>query len=105
MTDSVSQVIEEEKLQENCAVVGDYFLKQLSSIDSHLIGDVRGKGLMIGVELIDEDGKPLTGDRLANIFEGIKSSCEKMSNIFEHERSLCSSIYKNPYLDNMSFMW
>ncbi|PIO54409.1 hypothetical protein TELCIR_24229, partial [Teladorsagia circumcincta] len=65
-------VIEEEKLQENCAVVGDYFLKQLASIDSPLIGDVRGKGLMIGVEFIDENGKPLPVDRVGNIFEGVK---------------------------------
>ncbi|KIH42984.1 hypothetical protein ANCDUO_27024, partial [Ancylostoma duodenale] len=65
-------VIEEEKLQENCAVVGDYFFKQLASIDSPLIGDIRGKGLMIGIEFIDEDGKPLATDRVSNIFEGVK---------------------------------
>ncbi|EYC17636.1 hypothetical protein Y032_0030g2187 [Ancylostoma ceylanicum] len=69
---TVLEVIEEEKLQENCAVVGDYFLKQLASIDSPLIGDIRGKGLMIGMEFIDEDGKPLAADRVANIFEGVK---------------------------------
>lgn len=69
---TVLEVIEEEKLQENCAVVGDHFLKQLASIKSPLIGDVRGKGLMIGVELIDENGKPLAVDRVANIFEGVK---------------------------------
>ncbi|KJH51167.1 aminotransferase, class III [Dictyocaulus viviparus] len=69
---TVLEVIEEEKLQDNCAVVGDYFLKELGSINSRFIGDVRGKGLMIGVELIDEDGKALKGERLANIFEGIK---------------------------------
>ncbi|KHJ78403.1 hypothetical protein OESDEN_21976 [Oesophagostomum dentatum] len=66
------QVIEEEKLQENCAVVGDYFLKQLASIDSPLIGDVRGKGLMIGMEFVDEDGHPLPAARMANIFERVK---------------------------------
>lgn len=32
------------------------------------------QGLMIGMELIDEDGKPLATDRVANMFEGIKVS-------------------------------
>lgn len=65
-------MIKNEKLQENAAEVGTYFLKQLASIDSPLIGDVRGKGLMIGVELIDETGGPLPRERMAEIFEGIK---------------------------------
>lgn len=29
---------------------------------------------MIGMELIDEDGRPLATDRVANMFEGIKVS-------------------------------
>uniref|UniRef100_A0A914DEX1 Alanine--glyoxylate aminotransferase 2, mitochondrial n=1 Tax=Acrobeloides nanus TaxID=290746 RepID=A0A914DEX1_9BILA len=69
---AVLDVIKNEKLQENAAEVGTYFLKQLASIDSPLIGDVRGKGLMIGVELIDETGGPLPRERMAEIFEGIK---------------------------------
>ncbi|VDK73686.1 unnamed protein product, partial [Cylicostephanus goldi] len=67
-------VIEEEKLQENCAVVGDYLLKQLASIKSPLIGDVRGKGLMTAVEFVDEDGKPLPANRMADLFEKVKDN-------------------------------
>jgi 4-aminobutyrate aminotransferase-like enzyme len=48
-------------------------LKELAAIDSPLIGDVRGKGLMIGVELIDEEGKPMAAARTASIFEGTKN--------------------------------
>ncbi|PAV78303.1 hypothetical protein WR25_19800 [Diploscapter pachys] len=70
---AVLDVIEEEKLQENCLKVGEYFLKQLAAIDSPFIGDVRGKGLMIGVELIDEEGNPMPAARMANIFEGVKN--------------------------------
>jgi alanine-glyoxylate transaminase/(R)-3-amino-2-methylpropionate-pyruvate transaminase len=69
---AVLDVIEEEKLQENCEKVGTYFLEQLASIDSPLIGDVRGKGLMIGAELIDENGAKMPAQRMANIFEYIK---------------------------------
>ncbi|CAI5439460.1 unnamed protein product [Caenorhabditis angaria] len=70
---AVLEVIEEEKLQENSANVGDYFLKQLDSLSESAIGDVRGKGLMIGVELIDEQGKPLAAAKTAAIFEDTKN--------------------------------
>jgi acetylornithine/LysW-gamma-L-lysine aminotransferase len=43
--------IQENKLVENAAELGAYFLAELSKIDSPLIREVRGKGLMIGVEL------------------------------------------------------
>lgn len=67
------QVIDEEKLQENSASVGTFFLQELQRLDSPLIGDVRGKGLMVGVELVDEDGRPLAVARVADIFEAIKA--------------------------------
>lgn len=70
---TVLEVIKEEKLQENCAKVGDYFLKELSKIGSPLIGDVRGKGLMIGVEIVNENGEQLEPDRMGELFEETKS--------------------------------
>ncbi len=50
----VLQIIEDEGLQENAQKVGQYLLSALSGLmDRHpLVGDVRGKGLYIGVELI-----------------------------------------------------
>ena len=49
-------VIDEEKLQENCANVGTYFLNELAKLrdEFEIVGDVRGKGLMIGVELVED---------------------------------------------------
>ena len=44
------QTIEEEKLVENSAKMGEYFLKQLQTIDSPKIREIRGKGLIIGIE-------------------------------------------------------
>jgi 4-aminobutyrate aminotransferase len=43
---------------ENARVIGDYALERLHDLrhEFPLIGDVRGKGLMIGVELIRSDG-------------------------------------------------
>ncbi|MBC7364754.1 MAG: aminotransferase class III-fold pyridoxal phosphate-dependent enzyme [Candidatus Aminicenantes bacterium] len=53
---AVLQAVEEENLQENARVVGDYFIKELKILQkSHsLIGHVRGLGLFIGVELVKD---------------------------------------------------
>jgi ornithine--oxo-acid transaminase len=48
------KVIMDEKLIENADKLGEYFLEQLSEINSPNIKEVRGKGLLIGVELQPE---------------------------------------------------
>uniref|UniRef100_T1GN78 Alanine--glyoxylate aminotransferase 2, mitochondrial n=1 Tax=Megaselia scalaris TaxID=36166 RepID=T1GN78_MEGSC len=47
---SVLDIIEKEELQKNCLEVGTYFLKGLAELRDRyeIVGDVRGKGLMIG---------------------------------------------------------
>lgn len=50
------KVLIEEKMIENASKLGDYFLTQLRGIKSPYIREVRGKGLMIGVELVPEAG-------------------------------------------------
>ncbi len=46
----------EEKYMANAARMGDYLLQKLSDLPAHcaLVGDVRGKGLMIGIELVKD---------------------------------------------------
>lgn len=50
------RVIREEKLAECSQKLGDYFMEQLSEIPSPHVKEVRGKGLLIGVELKPEAG-------------------------------------------------
>ncbi len=50
------RVIREENLIENSAVQGEYFIEQLAEIPSRHIKEVRGRGLLIGVELKPEAG-------------------------------------------------
>lgn len=45
------ELIIEEKFSERAAEIGDYFQQQLKTISSPLIKDVRGKGLLIGLEI------------------------------------------------------
>ena len=45
------KIIQEEKLAENAATLGQKFMQELAAIDSPLIREVRGQGLMVGVEL------------------------------------------------------
>jgi ornithine--oxo-acid transaminase len=50
------KVIIKEKLVENAASMGEYLMDQLVEIPSKHVKEVRGKGLLIGVELFPEAG-------------------------------------------------
>jgi ornithine--oxo-acid transaminase len=50
------KVLVEEGLIENAASLGTYFLEELKQISNPFIKDVRGKGLMIGIEFYPEAG-------------------------------------------------
>ena len=49
-------VLREEKLTENAEELGNYFMEQLAEMPSPYVKEVRGKGLLIGVELKEEAG-------------------------------------------------
>lgn len=56
IANAVMKVIEDEKLQENCLVVGDYLKYRVSELmkEFEIIGDVRGLGLFVGIELVKD---------------------------------------------------
>lgn len=65
-------VIEEEHLVENAARVGQYLLGRLRALaaQSSLIGDVRGLGLMIGVELVrDKETKEMAPEEAQEVVQ------------------------------------
>ena len=51
---AVLHILEQEELRENAAKVGDYLLSLLADLKSRTpwLGDVRGSGLFVGVELV-----------------------------------------------------
>ena len=70
----VFEAIEEEKLLENTQEVGSYLVEKLESLkEKHpLVGKVKGKGLMIGVELNIEDA---TGVATGCMEKGLLINC------------------------------
>ena len=65
---SVLEVIEKNKLQQNAFIVGNYFLKKLEKIkikNKKYISEVRGRGLFLGIDLIDGHNNLKPNKRLA----------------------------------------
>src|SRR6476620_10935746 len=73
---AVIDIIEEDDLRTNAAVVGDYFRKKLEELQvKHaIIGDVRGMGLMQALELVEdrETKKPASAGTNAMMEEARK---------------------------------
>ena len=77
---AVLNVIEEEGLQQNAHDVGNYLINQLSKIDNSLIGQVRGQGLFIGIELVkDKDVLTPASNEADEIVNAMKESGILMS--------------------------
>ncbi len=66
---AVLNVIEEEGLQQNAVVVGNHYKQLLNDLkdDFDCIGDVRGSGLFLGVEIVNKEQNPDT--KLAGIIK------------------------------------
>ena len=72
---AVIKMIEDEDLRTNCRVVGDYFREKLEELKDkyQIIGDVRGKGLMQGVELVkNRETKEPAPEAVLKVFEETK---------------------------------
>jgi len=66
----VLRTVKREKLQENALEVGTFLKSELNDLSKEfpIIGDVRGQGLFLGIELVDSELNPLAAqtDYLAN---------------------------------------
>jgi ornithine--oxo-acid transaminase len=72
------RIFQEEKLMENSMEKGKYFLEKLKTIKSKHIKEVRGRGLLIGIELKPEAG-------------GARRFCEELMK----EGLLCKETHEN----------
>ncbi len=66
----VIRTVKRDKLQENALLVGEFLKKELKTLAKEfpVIGEVRGQGLFLGIELVDPKLNPLAAqtDYLAN---------------------------------------
>lgn len=66
----VLKTVKREKLQENALYIGKFLKEELKKLSKEfpIIGDVRGQGLFLGIELVDANMNPLKAqtDYLAN---------------------------------------
>ena len=72
---AVIKLIEDEDLRTNCKVVGDYLREKLEELkEKHqIIGDVRGMGLMQGIELVkNHETKEPAPEAVLKVFEETK---------------------------------
>eukprot|EP00096_Caligus_rogercresseyi_P010142 TRINITY_DN3594_c0_g1_i4.p1 TRINITY_DN3594_c0_g1~~TRINITY_DN3594_c0_g1_i4.p1 ORF type:complete len:475 (+),score=105.19 TRINITY_DN3594_c0_g1_i4:43-1467(+) len=73
---AVLDAIEEDGCQENSHNMGTYFIHELQKLRSEfeIVGDVRGKGLMIGMEMVEdkESKKPLEPAKMMKLWDGFK---------------------------------
>lgn len=79
---AVLKVIKDEKLQQNAAQVGRYMIEELNLLQQRfeLIGDVRGLGLFIGIELVKDRETKAPATKQANeIVEFCKRNCILLS--------------------------
>jgi len=72
------RIVKEENLIENAAEQGTYFLEKLKKIRSKFIKEVRGRGLLIGIDLKPEAG-------------GARRFCEEL----KKEGLLCKETHEN----------
>lgn len=72
---AVLRVLEKEKLQENAFTVGSYLKDRLKELQKkhEIIGDVRGRGLMLGVELVtDRQSKTPVKSEILHVMDKMK---------------------------------
>ncbi|KAJ6797615.1 alanine--glyoxylate aminotransferase 2-like protein 1, mitochondrial [Iris pallida] len=72
---AVLRVLDKEKRQTHCANVGSHLIERLKTLQQkhEIIGDVRGRGLMLGVELVtDRKEKSPAKAETAVLFEKLK---------------------------------
>ncbi|XP_075399116.1 alanine--glyoxylate aminotransferase 2, mitochondrial isoform X2 [Tenrec ecaudatus] len=73
---AVLEVIKEDGLQENSQEVGTYMLLKFAKLreEFEIVGDVRGKGLLIGIEMVTDkmSRQPLPREEVTQIHEDCK---------------------------------
>jgi 4-aminobutyrate aminotransferase-like enzyme len=88
---AVLDVIEQEGLVENAAAVGNYVLQGFQALQARheVIGDVRGRGLFFGIDLVsDRETKEADASSARRVVNELRNKGILMSKIGEHDNVL-----------------
>lgn len=91
---AVLDVLKEEKLQESALEVGKYTMQRLRQLQERyptIIGDVRGVGLMIGMELVSNASSKSPAPATASF---VKSHCKSVSRVLLSTEGPYSNVIK-----------
>lgn len=76
IADKVMEIIERENYIENCAEQGQYLMERLQKLYEYpIVGDIRGKGLMIGIEFVKNQETKDPFDVSYNVKGKITNNC------------------------------
>jgi len=70
------EIMEEEELVDNAEQLGNWLLEELQELDNHPnVGDIRGKGLLAGIELVEnkQTKEPLDENKAAQVVKDCKA--------------------------------
>ncbi len=88
---AVLKVLHRDKVQENAKLVGDALIERLLDLKErhHAIGDVRGRGLMLAIEMVKDRGtREPDRDVTAAVFENCRDSGLILSKSGPHQSVL-----------------
>jgi len=95
---SVLDIIDEEELQFNSKEVGDYYKKALNQLkqDSQFIGEIRGEGLFLGIEIVKHNGEanPVLAQEIKNSLRNkfiLVGTDGEFNNVIKTKPPLCFS--------------
>ncbi|ALC49682.1 CG8745 [Drosophila busckii] len=102
IANAVMRVIEQEQLQQNAQRLGEYLLRECNQLKQEFdcIGDVRGMGLFVGIELVSdrETRTPDTKtahwvvDRMKQVHKVLVSSDGPNDNVIKLKPPMCFSL-------------
>jgi taurine-pyruvate aminotransferase len=92
-------ILLQERLWENADSVGRYLMERLSAIHHPSIGEVRGRGLLIGLELVrDANRTPVTDQQMATLLTAVKEAGVLAGRNVETVPGLCNVLILSPPL-------